>query len=217
MASSEKWAVLIGIDFYINRNQRLKGCVNDIEAMRAYLEKNYSSVNITKFAAIDTNDSTQTTPSGPAASWPTYDNITSQLKQITDSASPDAFVYIHYSGHGTLKPTTGSKYRENDGSDAALVLFDTDKEERYLSGFELASLFDKMVKKRIRLTVVLDCCCSGGVSRGDVRIRGVPWDDVTASAFPIDVPKLLPLSEPAKTVSRDAFTDQHWLLRPHIP
>ncbi|KAI9782886.1 MAG: hypothetical protein M1816_001667 [Peltula sp. TS41687] len=213
MASPEKWAVLIGIDFYINRNLRLKGCVNDIEDMCSYLEKNYSSVKITKFAAIDTNDPTQTTPFGPSASWPTYNNITSQLKQIIHLASPGAFVYIHYSGHGTLKPTT-SEYRENDGSDAALVLFDTNKGERYLRGIELASFFDDMVIKGIKLTVVLDCCCSGGVSRGDVRIRGVPWDDVTASAFPIDQPKVSPPSEPAKTVSRDAFTNQHWLLRP---
>ncbi|KAI9776675.1 MAG: hypothetical protein M1816_005153 [Peltula sp. TS41687] len=215
MASPEKWAVLVGIDFYINRDQLLKGCVNDIEDMSSYLEKNYSSVNITKFAAaIDTNDSTQTTPSGPVASWPTYDNITSQLKQITHAAPSGAFVYVHYSGHGARKPTAASEYQENDGSDAALVLFDTDKGERYLKGIELASLFDDMVIKGIRHTVVLDCCYSGGVSRGNIRIRGVPWDDVTASAFLTDKLKLSLPSEPAKTVSRDAFTNQHWLLTP---
>jgi Caspase domain len=218
MASSEKWAVLIGIDFYINRSQRLKGCVNDIEDMHLYLEKNYSSVNISKFIAADTNDSTQKTPSGPATSWPTYENIMSQLKHITNSAPPGAFVYIHYSGHGASKPTTASEYRENYGSDTALVLFDNDKGEHYLRGIELASLFDDMVIKQIRLTVVLDCCRSGGVSRDNEStyglIRGVPWDDVKASAFPIDEPGSPPPSEPSATVSRDAFTNQHWLLRP---
>jgi hypothetical protein len=49
-------------------NQWLKGCVNDIEDMHSYLEKNDSSVNISKFVAIDTDDLTQKTPSVPAAS-----------------------------------------------------------------------------------------------------------------------------------------------------
>lgn len=74
MASSEKWAILIGIDFYADPSKRLKGCVNDIEYMHAYLAK---------FVVVDTKDSTQMTPSGPAASWPTYDNITNQLRLIS--------------------------------------------------------------------------------------------------------------------------------------
>lgn len=37
MVPSEKWAVLVGIDFYINRKQQSTGCVNDTDDVPAYL------------------------------------------------------------------------------------------------------------------------------------------------------------------------------------
>ena len=47
-------------------------------------------------------------------------------------------------------------YKEKDGSDVILVLFNVDNKICYLRGIELASLFDDIVKKQLKLTVVLD-------------------------------------------------------------
>ena len=63
-------------------------------------------------------------------------------------------MYIHFSGHGTRNEETG---------DLSLVLLGEVSGIRYLSGRELAALVDKMVKKRLHITLVLDCCFSGGV------------------------------------------------------
>lgn len=62
-------------------------------------------------------------------------------RDYTDVARPGDFVYFHFSGHGTLQPTKTGKYRENNGSDAALILFDEENGERYLRGIDLARIF----------------------------------------------------------------------------
>lgn len=208
-----KWAILIGIDFYTDPSRRLEGAVNDVDDIQLYLSQNHTLASLTKLVAINRNEATQTEPDGPESSWPTYDNITSELKRVTNAASPGDDVYIHYSGHGTLSPTTAEEYQEDFGSDAALVLFDRKNDVRYLRGIELAALLDEVVRKGLKLTVVLDCCHSGAVSRGGkLSIRGVPWDNDVASAYS---PIYRPLSStPTGNVNRDASTDQHWLLRP---
>jgi Caspase domain len=208
-----KWAILIGIDFYTDPNIRLQGAVNDVDDIEFWFSQNHTMTSITKLSAIDHNEETQIEPGGPESSWPTYDNILRELKRVTDAASPGDFVYLHYSGHGTLNPTTATEYQEDFGSDAALVLFDRENGVRYLCGIEIAALLDEMVQKDIKLTVVLDCCHSGGVSRDDkFAIRGIPWDNDIASIYP-------PVYRPCSSTSveygnRDASTNQHWLLKP---
>jgi hypothetical protein len=207
------WAILIGIDFYIDHETRLKGAVNDVDDIQLWLSQNYTLGSLTKLIAIDRNETTQVEPDGPESSWPTYENIINELKRVANAASPGDFVYLHYSGHGTLSPTTATEYQEDFGSDAALVLFDRKNGVRYLRGIELAALLDEMVQKGIKLTVVLDCCHSGSISRGDkLTIRGIPWDNDVASKYP---PRYRPLSSiSTENVSRDASTNQHWLLKP---
>ena len=210
--------ILIAIDFYVDPRRRLKGCVNDAEDFHLWLSHNYDLVNITKLLAVSTDDPAQKTPLGPATAWPTYENITRRLEEITESANPGDFVYVHYSGHGALRPTTAGEYRENDGSDAALVLFDVEEEIRYLRRIELASLCNDMVLKQLKFTVVLDCCHAGSISRNSesayIHIRGVPWDPSKTLAHPTPVLAEAQSLAFAKKIYRDGETGQHWLLRP---
>ncbi|KAI9682838.1 MAG: hypothetical protein M1822_006328 [Bathelium mastoideum] len=219
MASTpSKWAVLIGVDFYVDPKRRLEGSVNDIEDIHAWLKQNHSPISISEFLSINENDPAQRFPSERRSAWPTYDNITQELGRITQVARPGDFVYFHFSGHGTLKPTKMGDYRDDEGSDAALVLFGNEDSDCYLRGIELARLFDDIVAKQLRLTVVLDCCHAGSISRDPqsayTRIRGVPWSTKIASAGLESRPALSRSLAPTKNISRNAMTNQHWLLNP---
>jgi hypothetical protein len=211
-SSPSKFAILIGLDFYVDHTQQLRGAVNDVDDVQLYLSRNHTFESLSRLVAVSTGDESQTEPTGPESSWPTYENITNELERVTKSAVSGDFVYIHYSGHGTLSPTTAKEYEEHLGSDAALVLYDKTTGVRYLRGIELALLFNRMVHKGIQLTVVLDCCHSGAVSRSKRRsVRGVPWDARIASAYPLhrELSPALPTNR-----DRDGSTNQHWLLRP---
>lgn len=213
-----KWVVIIAIDFYVDPSRRLEGCVNDGEELHSWLNNNYHPVNITKLFAVNNGDPAQKSPLGDSVTWPTYENVIGILKEITQSANPGDFVYVHYSGHGTLRPTTAEEYRECDGTDAALVLFDVKNEIRYLKGIELATLFDDMVLKQLKLTVVLDCCHSGSITRNShavyIHVRGIPWDATKTLANPLPALVEAQSLALAKKGYRDGETDQHWLLRP---
>ncbi len=218
MASQAKrWAVLIGINFYPNPDQRLEGAVNDVNDIHSYLERCYGPINVSKFCAESPEDPSRETPKGSPTLWPTYDNVTDALARLAQAALPGDFVYIHYSGHGTLRPTTARQYREDVGSDAALVLLNpgVGHHVRYLRGIELASLLDSLVAKELTLIVTLDCCHSGAVTRGNRScVRGVPWDYETDAAFPLQmisptIPRL------ASRGSRLASVEEHWLVVPN--
>ena len=188
-SSPTKWIVLVAIDFYVDPDQRLEGSVNDVNDLDAWFMQltPEDSIHITKFLAENTGDPKQKTPPSAAATWPTRENITRTLRDIKKKARAGDIVYFHYSGHGALKSTTAAEYRDyhdSNGSDAALVLFDSENEVDYLRGIDLAQLFDDLVEKQLKLTVVLDCCHAGGISRKElstyVHIRGIAWDDKKA-------------------------------------
>ncbi|KAL8724775.1 MAG: hypothetical protein Q9181_006679 [Wetmoreana brouardii] len=217
-----KWIVLIAVDFYVELDQRLEGCVNDVNDLDSWLRQNHDPVSVTKFLAVNTGAPNQKIPAGPADTWPTRENVTRKLQEITEKAKLGDFVHVHYSGHGALRPTTAAEYIENhgsDGSDAAIVLFDSEEEVSYMRGIELASLFDDMVKKQLKLTVVLDCCHAGSITRKTqsayVHVRGVPWDPIIATRSSVTRSTETHSLASARRAYRDAETNQHWLLHPN--
>lgn len=215
------WAVLIGVDFYVEQAHRLEGAVRDAEDFEAFLQTYSGPISIEKFVAKLTGLEDQTQPDGPEASWPTHDNITAAFSKIIDVAVPGDYVYIHFSGHGTLNLNAPRKYREDVGSDAALVVFDSNGVDgmHYLLGAELASTFDTMLSKKLQLAVVLDCCHSGGVSRGgsadESRVRGIPWNSAVASQFLPTGKQFHNPIEQQYDDGRIGETDDHWLLKPN--
>jgi hypothetical protein len=94
-------------------------------------------------------------------------------------------VWIHYSGHGGRVPTLFPSLKLGN-VDEALVPTDVgDGRARYLRDLELAYLLERLVESHLRVTVVLDCCHSGGAFRGhegpesDRRRRGTDHVDGT--------------------------------------
>jgi hypothetical protein len=198
-----RWAVLIGINLYVKRP--LEGCVRDVEIIKEYLETGSTPMDIVTLTASAPAEPNSHLPANEPDSWPTYENVTSRLERITERAKPGDFVYIHFSGHGTRNGNTG-------GLD--LVLFDDVSEIRYLDGKELATLVNEMVKKRLFVTLVLDCCFSGSVVRHgalqDAAIRTIAYDPAVDAMYPR---RRYPSHE-ASPPLRDARILPKWLIDP---
>ncbi|KAF5694456.1 hypothetical protein FDENT_1185 [Fusarium denticulatum] len=229
----QKWAVLIGVDYYIKGSARpgisfrnLKGCVEDVLKIREYLQdsKSVKESNIFQLTAT-TPDSTQLVPKEDESKWPTYDNIVKAFEEITKKASANDVIYIHYSGHGIRTATIFGDLKGDIQLDEALVPTDISCEGgRYVRDVEIAYLLQEMVKRGLIVTLVVDCCHSGGASRGKhdsshALVRGVATIDKNAlpgdqSNFPRDkLREIAGRSTQADHGSRKATVKDHWLLR----
>ena len=186
MDNSTFHALLVGVDGYApNRLSNggtylpLGGCVSDalrIEAMLTARVKGHR-LAITKLLAPANG-------TGDGASAPTADNIRRALAELADRARPGDQVYVHYSGHGGRVRTAWPDLKGTNGFDEALVPIDigrpdqpggsiNTRPERYLRDVELASYLDRLAGKvdpvtgeGVTTTLVLDCCHSGGATRG---------------------------------------------------
>ena len=145
------------------------------------------------------------------------------------SAKDGDFVYVHFSGHGTMREPlkdasnlsikgmapVPSKFSNPSTGDAALAILEvtTEIKPRYLRGEELASLIKMMVNKGLVVTLVLDCCFSGSVIRDDSSIRYLKYDPKVDAAYP---PASWVSTEggATRTVYRNASMRSNWLIDP---
>lgn len=179
------YALLIGAEFYFPNVTEddttflsLEGCVRDIRRIEEEVLLGRLRVppkNILKLQA--SNKKGEKIPPEPKEEWPTYDNITNKFKELIAMAEPGAQVYIHYSGHGGRATSRYKELKGQGGIDETIVPIDIEDvaASRYLRDLELARLLREMVDKGLIVTLVLDSCHSGGMTRGggrDVAVRG---------------------------------------------
>ncbi|KAF3764027.1 hypothetical protein M406DRAFT_260952 [Cryphonectria parasitica EP155] len=210
-------ALLIGINAY--SGQPLRGCVGDVKDMRDHLQELSFPVSIRMLTA--------TPPSPPDSQsliedrrvWPTYLNVKKCMQDIESIAVPGDFVLIYYSGHGVrLWPSTqvGHMYT----GDMALVVLDGDSgdQARYLRGLELSCWLKKMVDRGLLVTVILDCCFSGAISRADdtpdTTIRELPYDVFVDETYPIDPDAAALADTLTGAYSREASMLPNWIINP---
>jgi len=145
---TNKKAVLVGINKYLERGNDLRGCVNDVENMHNVLTNlfNFSPDNIrvvidkraTKQAILD------------RLSWLVKDN------QVGDE------LVFHYSGHGSqVRDREGDELA--DGLDEILCPTDLNWDDP-LKDDDLALLF-KQIIDGVNLTMLCDACHSGSINR----------------------------------------------------
>ncbi|KAI0536145.1 caspase domain-containing protein [Xylaria digitata] len=187
---NDKWAVLIGVDFYLPHPNNsggpgagnLGGCVADIKMISQHLIKHLGlkSTNILELTASKVGHGRQDEPREPWAKWPTYKNMIRELKNLTNRAKRGDFVYIHYSGHGGQARTLVPKMKGDDGIDETLIPTDFNHEGRHLRDFEIGVLLKRMVDKGLHVTAVFDSCHSSGANRGPkagmITVRGIGMD-----------------------------------------
>ena len=160
--------LLIGIDAYQSRP--LKGCVQDIDSIQRLLidRAGVPASAITRLVSPHPAYVPDTTVAARAA---TLENIVAALAELgSDRVGPNDRVFVYYSGHGTRLEVAdpsqsafrgvATRYREalvpvDGGLAGPTVLFD----------HELNALLANIIRRTRAVTVVLDCCHSGGATR----------------------------------------------------
>lgn len=222
------YALLIGVDFYFEHTlpdgsyfPSLGGCVRDIRHVETFLTDparlNLPRQNILMLTATDTHGDI---PAEPPEQWPTYANMVAKFKELGAMAQPGDQLYIQYSGHGGRATTVYGDLKGTSGVDEALVPLDIgDPQARYLRDVELYFLIDELVKKELRVTVVFDCCNSGGATRGlgGARKRGIGTIDTTSrpsDSLVASTQSLTAAWRQAARSTRDHKPASGWLLEP---
>lgn len=163
-----KRALLIGIN-YFGTPSELRGCIQDIEDVKQYLE----SVGYTEFTIL-TDDGKNPEP--------TTKNILLAMYNLTEVTKRGDTLYVHYSGHGShIDDQNGD---EADGQDECICPSD------YIHGFITDDTLNDILVKKLaagaKLRVVFDSCHSG--SALDLPVR---W--ISGSIFANEKrPSLLP-------------------------
>ncbi|KAE8142047.1 putative caspase [Aspergillus pseudotamarii] len=203
-AMPDRWAILIGINGYTTKP--LRGCVNDVNLMKAYLEASSSPIKVTALTATPTTDPGSSPLQEKHDLWPTLSNLKRCVDQILALAVSGDFVYIHFSGHGTRFPRPPRlKYGKKSGGDVGLLfLNDSATECDELRGLALANTLKRMTDRGLFVTLTLDCCFSGDVYRqhehANDNIRSMEHE------FAFDIP-----ADPEVNGSREGH--QHYSLR----
>ncbi|MCJ1360185.1 MAG: hypothetical protein MMC33_010188 [Icmadophila ericetorum] len=217
------YAVLIGVCFTpLGRRkewQPLKGCVRDVQSMRKQLMKSFPRCD-TRVLTATCQHPDDAHPSEDQAALPTYRNILSSLERISSEAAAGSYVYIHFTGHGTTVDSS-SPFARNGIEELALVVLAADGSEiQYLRSTELAYQLHNMVEKGLKVTVVLDCCASGGVVRKGLHplVKCLPYDLAVDMAHPPGPERDPSLNkdneEDTRPVHRAASSRRNWLIDP---
>jgi hypothetical protein len=163
-ATTTRRALLIGVDGYVSVNG-LRGCVNDILAVRDFL------VNKAGFPAANVKLLLAPAPGAtlPAnlgtVDKPTKANIQRAFQDLAQNSQPDDQVVVYYSGHGT-RFANPQNPREQIGS---IVPMDAQLNgTNFYINRELNKSIQSVVGTGAVATVVFDACHSGGIARGDL-------------------------------------------------
>ena len=139
-------ATLVGCN-YAGTPHELRGCINDVLAMRDTL--------VARFGFAPGDIAVLTDDDRSAAVLPTGANIKRALADMVARAAPGDVLFFHYSGHGTLVP-----HRRGHGArqDEAIVPCDFN----LITDVDFRQLVDR-VPQGATFTMVSDSCHSGGL------------------------------------------------------
>jgi hypothetical protein len=167
-----KKALLIGINRYRIPGADLRGCVNDVNNIRAVLTRYFG------FAAKDVATLTDLQATGKA--------MQSAIQTLVKGAKKGDVLLLHYSGHGANVPDADGD--EADQRDEILCPTDLDWKKPLLDDW-LRKTFDGL-RAGVSLTVIMDCCHSGTNTRKleppdaprIARYLPNPWDLVAVES-----------------------------------
>lgn len=142
-------ALLIGINYFGQRGQ-LRGCINDVRNMTAYLAEHFGYRR--EDMVILTDD--QQNP----MSQPTKQNILRAMHWLVKDARPNDSLFFHYSGHGGQ--TRDLDGDEADGYDEVIYPVDF-RQTGHITDDEMHRIMVTPLQAGVRLTAIFDSCHSG--------------------------------------------------------
>jgi hypothetical protein len=159
----DRRALLVGINEYPDVNQRLEGCVNDVFLMSSVLQEcNFQAEDIR--VVLDDRA--------------TADGIRDRLHWLLDGVDQNDMRFFYYSGHGAQLPTYGPE-GTIDHVQSCLAPHDFDWTAQHAITDEDLLAFYSQLPYEANFMMMLDCCYSGGLTRGSGRPRGLePPDDI---------------------------------------
>lgn len=220
-------ALLIGIDRYLPNElpggfyyRDLSACVRDVDQVERFLRENagLKQRQITKLTASVAGSGGENRIEEP----PTYANIVNAFKELIRAADPGDQIYIHYSGHGGRATTLFESLKKKDGLDEVVVPCDIGETQgRYFRDIEFAYLIQEMLQKDLIVTIVMDSCHSGSVTRDPAKHaahRGMGAPDKTVRPMSSLVASDQALLENWTTLAterrRNLSSGSNWLLEP---
>jgi Caspase domain len=181
---SRLYALLVAINNYKPPVPALRGCINDLQKVASYLEKESRDFEVHVHKLID--------------SEATKDNIVKAFTTHFEAANSDDVVLFYFSGHGTQEEADPVFWPvEEDHKLESLVCYDSytlSPEQatfRLLADKELRFMISNLAKNGAHILMIFDCCHSGGntkngfVGGDDVRERRFICRDRLSQAFPV--------------------------------
>eukprot|EP00854_Cymbomonas_tetramitiformis_P019007 gene19007-22724_t len=141
-------ALLIGIN-YVGSNAELKGCHNDVVAMKTYLiSQGFREEDMKIYMDDGIHEN------------PTYDNIVAAFEWLVETFRAGDNLFFHYSGHGGNEPDDNGD--EKDGRDETLIPVDYQQRGQIRDDLIYQQLVVAL-PAGVQLTACMDCCHSGTV------------------------------------------------------
>lgn len=161
-------ALLIGINTYqpdtpstnLGRSYfpNLEGCRNDMQAIYSVIKSRFQF----KSDNIDTLVDHKATRAG----------IFNKMYMLLNRSMPGDIAFIYYAGHGSQVLNSKSSTKR-DQLDETIVPSDISHPGIFdIRDKELAKIFNAFIDKKVKLTVIFDCCHSGSISRGPNLVPG---------------------------------------------
>ncbi|KAG9243439.1 caspase domain-containing protein [Calycina marina] len=142
-------ALLIGINYFGQRGQ-LRGCINDVKNMSAFLHENFGYQRDDMVILTDDQQN--------AMSKPNKQNILRAMHWLVKDSRPNDSLFFHYSGHGgQTKDLDGD---EEDGYDEVIYPVDF-RQVGHIVDDEMHRIMVTPLQPGVRLTAIFDSCHSG--------------------------------------------------------
>ena len=180
--SRNRRALLVGVNKYPNLPDfsQLRGCVNDVTAMKQTLETSFHfpPENITVLC------DERATAKG----------IRDAMDRLVLDCGPDDIVVFHYSGHGSQMPALGDKPR---GYDESIMPYDSGRMNPTwpkqvppcdIRDTDIQEWLGRLTKKTSNVTLIFDSCHSGSITRMQddddegTRLRWIEPDPLPTNA-----------------------------------
>ena len=145
----DTYALIVGIDTYAEPLRALEGCVNDANAVRDLLERRYQAQ-----CAVLMNEQA------------TRDNIIDGFRSHLGRARSGDSAVFFYAGHGSQVPAGGLFAKiESSGKLQSLVCIDSRPDGYDLVDKDIAVLISELADQGVHVTLMMDSCHSGSISR----------------------------------------------------